>query len=99
MYAGFAQYRPYFEAHGFGPEARKLHEASTSMRPAEAARLVPDEMVKKFAACGTPEQVREWIEPLWQRANSMLILPPSWGLTPEQLSAKSVAIAEAFWRV
>jgi len=97
MYAAFAQYQPYFEAHGFGPEARKLHEASSSMRPAEAARLVPDEMVKKFAACGTPDQVREWIEPLWQRANSMLILPPSWGLTPEQLSAKAAAIAETFW--
>ena len=97
MYAGFAQYSPYFEAQGFGPEARKLQEASKSMRPAEAARLVPDEMVKKFAACGTPDQVREWIEPLWQRANSMLILPPSWGLTLEQLSAKAAAIAETFW--
>ena len=51
------------------------------MRPAEAAaRVVPDEMVRTFAACGTPDQVREWVELLWQRANSMLILPPSWGL-------------------
>jgi alkanesulfonate monooxygenase SsuD/methylene tetrahydromethanopterin reductase-like flavin-dependent oxidoreductase (luciferase family) len=97
MYGGFAQYHPYFEAHGFGPEARKLQAASNSMRPAEAARLVPDEMVRTFAACGTPDQVREWIEPLWQRANSMLILPPSWGLSLEQLAAKTAAIAETFW--
>jgi hypothetical protein len=69
------------------------------MRPAEAASLVSDEMVKTFAACGTSDQVREWIEPLWQRANSMLILPPSWGLRPEQLTAKTTAIAETFWAV
>jgi hypothetical protein len=56
-------------------------------------------MVKTFAACGTSDQVREWIEPLWQRANSMLILPPSWGLRPEQLTAKTTAIAETFWAV
>jgi alkanesulfonate monooxygenase SsuD/methylene tetrahydromethanopterin reductase-like flavin-dependent oxidoreductase (luciferase family) len=99
FYAGFAQYHPYFEAHGFGPEARKLQGASNSMRPAAAARLVPDEMVRTFAACGTPDQVRERIEPLWQRANSMLILPPSWGLSPEQLAAKTAAIAETFWAV
>ena len=99
FYAGFAQYHPYFEAHGFGPEARKLQGASNSMRPAAAARLVPDEMVRTFAACGTPDKVREWVEPLWQRANSMLILPPSWGLSPEQLAAKTAAIAETFWAV
>lgn len=93
FYGGFAQYHPYFEAHGFGPEARKLQEASHSMTAAEAAHLVPNEMVRTFAACGTQDQVRAWLEPLWQRANSMLILPPS----PEQLAAKTAAIAETFW--
>jgi probable F420-dependent oxidoreductase len=98
FYAGFAQYHPYFEAHGFGPQARKLQEASHSMNAAEAAHLVPDEMARTFAACGTPDQVRERIEPLWQRANSMLILPPSWGLSLEQLTAKTAAIADTFWK-
>lgn len=97
FYGGFAQYHSYFAAHGFGPEARKLQEASQSMSCLEAAPLVPDEMARTFAACGTPDQVRERIEPLWQRANSMLILPPNWGLSPEQLAAKTAAIAETFW--
>ena len=65
----------------------------------KAAPLVPDEMVRTFVACGTPDQVREHIEPLWQRANSMLILPPSWGLGPERLAAKATAIANTFWTV
>jgi len=29
----------------------------------------------------------------------MLILPPSWGLSPEQLAAKTAAIVETFWAV
>jgi len=29
----------------------------------------------------------------------MLILPPTWGLSPEQLAAKTAAIAETFWAV
>jgi len=97
FYGGIAQYHPFFAAHGFGSEACKLQEASKSMSCAEAAPLVPDEMARTFVACGTPDQVRERIEPLWQRANSMLILPPSWGLSPEQLAAKTAAIAETFW--
>ena len=67
------------------------------MRSAEAAHLVPDEMARTFAACGTPDQVRERVEPLWQRANSMLILPPTWGLSPERLAAKTAAITKTFW--
>lgn len=96
-YAGFAQYEPYFEAHGFGPEARKLQEAAKSMEPPQAAAMVPDEMVKTFVACGTPDDVMEWIEPLWHRANSMLVYNPYWGLTPEQVAYKRDLMDEMFW--
>ncbi len=98
FYAGFAQYYSFFAAHGFAAEARKLQEASHSMNAAEAGPLVPDEMARTFVVCGTPDQVRERVEPLWQRANSMTIVPPSWGLSPEQLAAKTAAIAETFWK-
>jgi len=69
------------------------------MSAADAAALIPDEMARTFVACGTPDQVRERIAPLWQRANSMLIGPPSWGLTPEQYAANTATIAERFWKV
>ena len=97
FYGGIALYHSFFAAHGFTAEARKLQEASNSMSAAQAASLVPDEMARTFVACGTPDQVRERIEPLWQRANSMMIVPPSWGLSPEQYAAKTAAIAETFW--
>ena len=97
FYSGFAQYYPFFEAHGFGDEARKINEASQTMNCVEAAQFVPDEMVRTFGTHGTPDQVREQVEPLWQRANSMCIVPPNWGLTPEQLAKKAQAIADTFW--
>ena len=97
FYGGIALYHPYFDAHGFGPQARKLQEASKTMSCEQAAQFVPDEMARTFVACGTPDQVRERIEPLWQRANSMLVLPPSWGLAPERHAVKAAAIAETFW--
>lgn len=91
-YGGFEQYHPYFEAHGYAAEARKLQEASKTMNPFEAAALVPDEMARRFAACGTREQVLEWMEPLWQRADSMVIYTPYWGMTPEEFAEKKAEI-------
>jgi alkanesulfonate monooxygenase SsuD/methylene tetrahydromethanopterin reductase-like flavin-dependent oxidoreductase (luciferase family) len=97
FYGGFAQYHPYFEAHGFGAEARKLQEVAKAMNCVEAARFVPDEMARTFTACGTPDQVRERVESLWQRADSMLITAPYLGLSPEQFAAQATAVAETFW--
>jgi hypothetical protein len=67
------------------------------MSCARAANLVPDEMARTFVACGTPDEVREVVEPLWQRANSMMINPPTWGLSLERQAAKAKASAETFW--
>lgn len=96
FYGGFAQYQPYFEAHGYGPEVVKLQEAAKSMTPVEAASLVPDEMARRFVACGTPDQALEWVEPLWARANSMVIHTPYWGLAPERYIEKKAAMEDAF---
>jgi len=49
-------------------------------------------MARTFAACGTPDQVREWIAPLWERATPTVVMPPSWGLTGEELAGKQAAI-------
>jgi alkanesulfonate monooxygenase SsuD/methylene tetrahydromethanopterin reductase-like flavin-dependent oxidoreductase (luciferase family) len=92
FYAGFAQYHSYFDAHGFGAEAERLAQAARTQQCREAATLVSDDMARTFAACGTPDQVRAWIEPLWQRATSMVVMPPSWGLTPAEATEKQAAI-------
>lgn len=96
-YAGLAQYEPFFEAHGFGPEARKMQETLKNTNLMEAATTLPDEMTTTFAACGTPDDVLEWIEPLWQRANSIMILPSNWGVAPELFEERSRLVNETFW--
>ena len=97
FYAGFAQYHSYFDAHGFGREATELTEAARSERCREAARLVPDEMVSTFTACGTPDEVSEWIEPIAARAKALTILPPGWGLTAQEIGEKQAAIEAHLW--
>ena len=54
-------------------------------------------MVRTFAACGTPDQVLEWIEPLRTRATSMVVMPPSWGLSLDEVTEKRAAIEQFVW--
>ena len=97
FYASIAQYRPYFDAHGFGNEADRLAESAAAGRLfAEADRLVPDEMARSFIACGEPDQVAERIEPLWDVASSMLVAPVRWGLSREQATAQFHACEALF---
>lgn len=83
FYAGLAQYEPYFEAHGFGAEARKLYEPIGRGDLAAAAKLVPDEMVRAFVACGSEADVRAHLERAWKVADSICLVPPPWGLGME----------------
>ncbi|MFN0026663.1 MAG: LLM class flavin-dependent oxidoreductase, partial [Acidimicrobiales bacterium] len=74
-YASIAQYEPYFAAHGFGEVARKLQTA-VAERQRNTAELIPDEMARTFVLCGTPDQVRQQLQPLWEVADSICLQPP-----------------------
>ena len=73
-YASIAQYEGYFEAQGFGAEARRLQTAAT--KGADGAALVPDEMARTFVVCGTPDEVRAQVEGLWEFCDSICLQPP-----------------------
>ena len=87
-YASIAQYEPYFAAHGFGPEARQLQADSSP-------DLVPDEMARTFVVCGTPDDVRAQLEPLWDVADSLCLQPPP--VPREQRLAYESVIEETFY--
>ncbi len=97
FYAGMAQYESFFEAHGFGAEARRLQEYVRKHEVVGQARLVPDEMVRTFVICGSPDRVRERIERAWTVADSLCLLPPAYGLSPETLASYSAEIAKLFY--
>lgn len=94
FYAGFAQYHSYFDEHGFGEVATGLANALKTQHCREAAALVPDEMARTFAACGTEDQVREWIAPLKKTSASMVLLTPGWGLTGKEIAEKQHSLEE-----
>ncbi len=74
-YGSIAQYEPYFAAHGFGEQARQL-QAAVAANDRNAFELVPDEMARTFVLCGTPDQVRRQMEPLWEVADSICLQAP-----------------------
>ena len=59
--------------------------------------VVPDQMVEAFVACGTVDEVRKKLEPLWDVADSLCPVPPVYGLSAEKLMAYGGGIASAFY--
>ena len=97
FYAGAVQYEEYFAAHGFREEARRLQEGVQHGGHRGAAHLVPDEMAETFVACGTPDEVRKKIEPVWEVADSLLLVPPTYSLPAGKIMAYAGGIASTFW--
>jgi probable F420-dependent oxidoreductase len=97
FYAAAEQYEEYFAAHGFREEARRCQEAAQHGGYQNAAHLVPDEMAETFVVCGTPDEVRKKIEPVWEIADSLWLVPPAYALPPQKLMAYVGAIASTFY--
>ena len=97
FYGGAAQYEEYFAAHGFRAEAKKLQAGVQAGDYLSVARLVPDEMAETFVVCGTPEEVKKKLEPVWDVADSLCLNPPVYGLAPEAVMGYTAAIAETFY--
>ncbi len=84
FYAGITQYESFFEAHGFKKEAQACQEGVRKADFMSVVNEVPDEMVRCFVAIGDLDKVRERLEPLWQVADSMCIVPPIYGMDAEK---------------
>ena len=97
FYASIPQYEKYFDAHGFGDEARKAAAAAAAGDLAGMAAAVPDAMVHTFAVVGTPDEVRERIETRWQFADSVTPVPPFSGISPEAVLRYEKAIADTLY--
>jgi alkanesulfonate monooxygenase SsuD/methylene tetrahydromethanopterin reductase-like flavin-dependent oxidoreductase (luciferase family) len=94
IYAAIGQYQSYFAAHGFGSEAGRL-AAAAAAGERNLVDLVPDEMARAFVVCGTPGEVAEQLEPLWDVADSLCLQPPP--VPGEQRRAYDARIAETFY--
>jgi probable F420-dependent oxidoreductase len=97
FYGGASQYEEYFAAHGFREEARRLQEGVRRGDFLSVREQVPDEMAETFVVCGTADEVRKKLEPVWEVADSLWLVPPAYGLPPEKLMAYTGAIAATFY--
>lgn len=84
FYAGIKQYESFFDAHGFKKEAQACQVGVQNADFMSVVDQVPDEMVRCFVAIGDLDKVRERLEPLWDIADSMCILPPIYSMSPEK---------------
>jgi probable F420-dependent oxidoreductase len=97
FYGGVEQYESYFAAHGFGAEARQLQAGVKRGDYRSVAHLVPDEMASTFVVTGTPDEVRRKLEPVWELADSMLVVPPLLTIEPEKSAQYFATIGETFF--
>lgn len=97
FYAGVEQYDSYFAAHGFAREARQLQEGLKRGGYLSAKHLVTDEMAQTFVVCGTADEVRARVAPIWEVADSACLNPPSYGIEPAAMLAYAARIAELFY--
>jgi alkanesulfonate monooxygenase SsuD/methylene tetrahydromethanopterin reductase-like flavin-dependent oxidoreductase (luciferase family) len=98
LYAGVEQYEPFFAAHGFRAEARACQAAVAEHDFAGAgAAAVTDEMAGTFVVAGSPDECRRRVEPLWEVADSFLLVPPFLEVPLDRLMNYTFALADTFY--
>jgi alkanesulfonate monooxygenase SsuD/methylene tetrahydromethanopterin reductase-like flavin-dependent oxidoreductase (luciferase family) len=86
-YVGYKEYEAFFDAIGFGDEARACQLAGGEHGDVTSViKNVSDEMVEAFVKCGPVDEVLEKIEPFWDVVDSLCPMTPYRDLTMEQLT-------------
>jgi alkanesulfonate monooxygenase SsuD/methylene tetrahydromethanopterin reductase-like flavin-dependent oxidoreductase (luciferase family) len=86
-YVGYKEYEAFFDAIGFGDEARACQLAGGEHGDVSSViKNVSDEMVEAFVKCGPVDEVLEKIEPFWDVVDSLCPMTPYRDLTMEQLT-------------
>ena len=98
FYAGVELYEPFFAAHGFQDEARACQAAMAQQDFAGAgAAAVTDEMAATFVIAGSPDECRRRLEPMWDAADSFLLVPPFLEVPLDRVMNYSFALADTFY--
>ncbi len=100
FYCTVATYQPLFAHYGFAKEAGAVREAFRTRggHGPHCWDLVPDAMVEAFHVAGTPDDARRRVNEYEGIADSVVLTPPSYSITPEEAAAYQQAIMETFSR-
>lgn len=97
FYGQMAQYERYYEAIGFGKEARALQEAGARQDHAAMMAACSDEMVESIVLAGPPDELRARLKRLAQIADSFTLSIPFYGMAPDKAAYYTQRIAEVFY--
>jgi probable F420-dependent oxidoreductase len=96
FYATVKTYAPIWEMHGFTDAA---NEAAAAFRRGDLAGVpaaIPDAMVETYCAAGPLDKVRDRVEATAERADGLFLTPPTYFISPAELSEFQSRIIEAF---
>jgi hypothetical protein len=82
--------------HGFGENAREAGEAFRRGDVAAVPRAISNEMVETYCAAGPLDKVRERVGATAERADGIFLTPPTYFISPEELSEYQRRLIEAF---
>jgi probable F420-dependent oxidoreductase len=94
FYASFEQYESFFAAHGFRDEARRAQAVGRERDIMTRPDVVSDEMVRTFVLCGKPDTIRKRIDRAWGIADSLVVIPPAYGVDPVKMMNYQAEIAK-----
>jgi probable F420-dependent oxidoreductase len=96
FYATVKTYAPLWEMHGFESAAAEAAEAFRRGDLAAVPAAIPDAMVEAYCAAGPIDKVRERVEATAGRADGLFLTPPTYFISPEELSEFQNRIIDAF---
>jgi probable F420-dependent oxidoreductase len=96
FYATVKTYAPLWEMHGFLDAAEAAGEAFRRGDLAGVPAAIPDAMVETYCAAGPLDKVRARVEETAERADGLFLTPPTYFISPEELSEYQTRIIDAF---
>jgi hypothetical protein len=96
FYATVKTYAPLWEMHGFSEHAAAAGEAFRRGDLAAVPAAIPDAMVEAYCAAGPLDKVRERVEATAERADGLFLTPPTYFISPAELSEFQNRIIDAF---
>lgn len=94
FYGSVKSYGNVFEVCGFGREAKAMQEAFAAQDVGAMVGAVSDAMIDEYAVAGTPAQVNEQLRRFDGVADSVVLSPPSFRVTPERVAENLAMLVE-----
>ena len=96
FYATVRTYMPLWELHGFADNAVAAGDACRRGDLAAVPAAISDEMVETYCAAGPLDKVRARVEATAERADGLFLTPPTYFISPQELSEFQNRIIDAF---